>query len=67
MTFDLGALLLEPAFGTKNKTLGFAALQRRVLLFVPGAAGAIRLNRVCDRKNEDHAPSNVDRVVALPP
>ncbi len=38
-------------FGTKNKTLGFATLQRRVLLFVPGA----------DKK------SGVQLVVATPP
>ncbi len=32
-----------PASGTKNKTLGFATLQRRVLLLVPGAAGETHL------------------------
>ncbi len=29
--------------GRKNKTLGFAALQRRVLFFLPGAANDLYL------------------------
>ncbi len=33
---SLGMVLFMAAFGRKNKTLGFATLQRRVLFFVGG-------------------------------